>query len=303
MNWRAIRFRADSRTRTTHPGPNAGRSHGRPTLTAASESKGSYPRRCSPGCNFRHPDFADDDLFVSTGLPLPDWLDAFNVKPVDARFTHTLEPARPVTGVVTDKETGQPLAGVLVQMIPSRNTNRYGGDVSVFATTDASGRFRAAGAAGETFWVTACPDAGSGYLPLLTRDNRWPVGAKVLSVNLSLPKGRVIRGRVVEGQEGQPVAAASVIYQPGPDNSLDRGDYDFDNPILTDKNGQFALTALPGPGLLAVEGPTSDYIRVALTGLAAGTPRVLARMRLRASMCRQRRTRRSPMQGSRFARG
>ena len=34
--------------------------------------------------HFRHPDFADDDVFVSTGLPLSDWLRAFNVKPVDA---------------------------------------------------------------------------------------------------------------------------------------------------------------------------------------------------------------------------
>ena len=33
--------------------------------------------------HFRHPDFADDDVVVSTGLPLSDWLRAFNVKPVE----------------------------------------------------------------------------------------------------------------------------------------------------------------------------------------------------------------------------
>ncbi len=53
--------------------------------------------------HFRHPDFADDSLIVSTGLALSDWMRA-SLKPVDARFTHTLEPARPVTGVVTDEE-------------------------------------------------------------------------------------------------------------------------------------------------------------------------------------------------------
>ena len=41
-----------------------------------------------------------------------------------------------------------------------------------------------------------------------------------------------------------------------------------DNPMLTDTSGNFALTALPGPGLLAVEAPTSDFIRVAVTGPA-----------------------------------
>jgi len=82
--------------------------------------EGIVPQMMFAQIYFRHPDFADDDVFMSTGLPLSDWLRAFNVKPVDAKFTHTLEPARPVTGVVTDKETGKPLAGVLVEMIPSR---------------------------------------------------------------------------------------------------------------------------------------------------------------------------------------
>ena len=39
--------------------------------------------------------------------------------------------------------------------------------IAVPATTDASGRYRAAGAAGESFWVTVFPDPGSGTFPLL----------------------------------------------------------------------------------------------------------------------------------------
>jgi RNA polymerase sigma factor (sigma-70 family) len=215
---------------------------------------------------FRHTDFADDGLLVSTGPPVDGSPLELDVKPMDARFTHALEPARPVTGIVTDKETGRPLAGVLVRMVPARTTPRFGGNGPGLVRTDATGRYRAAGASGETYWVTAFPDPGSGYLPLLMRDRPWPAGAEVLNVDLPLPRGRVIRGHVVEGNEGRPVVGASVIYQPGQTNSLDSGHFDFDNPILTDKSGEFALTALPGPGLLAVEGPTSDYIRVAVTG-------------------------------------
>ena len=55
-------------------------------------------------------------------------------------------------------------------------------------------------------------------------------------------------------------------------NSLDRGDYDFDDSTLTDANGSFAITALPGEGLLAIEGPTPDYIRVAVTGPRTDQP-------------------------------
>ena len=190
----------------------------------------------------------------------------FNVKPVDARFTHILEPARPVTGVVSDKETGRPLAGVLVEMMPLRTTRRHGGSMQVRATTDASGRYRAAGKFGEIYQVTAFPEPESGYLSLRMQDNRWPIGARTLNVDLALPKGRVIRGRVFEGDDGQPLAGASVIYQPGPTNPVGDGDYDFENPVLTDKSGKFALTALPGRGLLGVEGPTGDYIRVAIAG-------------------------------------
>ncbi len=172
-------------------------------------------------------------------------------------------------GIVTDKETGRPLAGVRIEMVASRMTPRYGGEIAVAVKTDASGRYRAAGRAGDTFWVSACPDPASGYLPLQTQNNKWPVGSKVLNVDLALPKGRIVRGCVLERKDGKPVARASVVYQPGPNNLSDDGDYDFDNPVWTDERGAFALTALPGDGLLAVEGPTPDYIRVAVSGPGA----------------------------------
>jgi RNA polymerase sigma factor (sigma-70 family) len=230
--------------------------------------EGIVPEKMSAGLKFRHPDFADDDLLVSTGGPVDGRMRELNLKPVDARFTHTLAPARPVTGIVSDKETGQPLAGVIVEMIPMTTTPRYGGTMPVRATTDTSGRYRTAGAAGETFWVAAFPDPASGYLPVIMQDNPWPVGAKTLNVDLALPKGRVVRGCVVDGKDGQPVAGASVGYQPGPTNPLGDRDYDFRNPILTDESGKFSLAALPGPGLVVAEVPASDYIRVAVTGPA-----------------------------------
>ena len=171
--------------------------------------------------HFLHPDFADDDLFVSTGLPVIDWLR--DVKPVKPKFTHTLEPARPVIGVVTDKETGKPLPGVQVEMSPMRQ-NRYGGNKTVSCRTDAIGRYRAAGAAGDYYRVTAYPDPGPAISPSRNGGPSWPAGAKVLEVNLALSKGRILRGRVVEAGSGRPVAGASVVYEPGPGNPHNRDD-------------------------------------------------------------------------------
>ncbi len=228
--------------------------------------EGIVPEKMFARLHFRDPNFADDNLIVSTGLALTDWLRAFGTQPVDAKFTHTLEPARPVVGVITDKQTGKPLAGVLVEMLPARMTNRYGGMTPTLVKTDASGRYRAAGASGDNYWVSVFPEPGSGYLPLLKRDNRWPSGMKVLTIDLALPRGRVVRGRVVEGHQARPVPDASVIYQPGPNNPHDSGNYEFRNPVLTDSDGNFALTALPGKGLLAVEAAEPDFIRVPITG-------------------------------------
>ena len=45
---------------------------------------------------------------------------------------------------------------------------------------------------------------------------------------------------------------------------------EFDNPVWTDGDGHFALTALRGAGLLAVEAPTPDFISVSSTGHSTG---------------------------------
>jgi RNA polymerase sigma factor (sigma-70 family) len=226
--------------------------------------EGIVPEKMLAHLHFRHPDFADDDLFVSTGLPVSDWLREVN--PVEPKFTHTLEPARPVAGVVTDKETGKPLPGVHVEMTPMRMQRPYRGNRIVSVRTDASGRYRAAGTAGDDYRVTAYPDPGSGYIPIEKRYRGWPAGAKVLEVNLAVSKGRVLRGRVVEAGSERPLAGASVLYKPEPGNPHNRQAYRFDNPVWTDGDGHFALTAVPGAGLLTVEAPTPGFISVSSTG-------------------------------------
>jgi hypothetical protein len=144
--------------------------------------------------------------------------------------------------------------------------NRYSPNYPILARTDASGRFRAAGAAGDSFWVVAYPDPASGYLPIVEKRSEWPAGAKVLEINFALPRPErsILRGRVVEAGSGRPVTGASVVYQPEPGNPSNHSEYQFNNPVLTDGEGNFALAVLPGKGLLAVEAPTPDFIRVPL---------------------------------------
>jgi hypothetical protein len=208
-----------------------------------------------------HPDHAVDDLFVNTrgDAAVPDHLSSFVVQPVPPDFTHTLEPARPVQGRVIDAVTGKPMADVLIEMSAMRSSHGQ-----TFRTrTDAEGRYRVSGQQGDRYVISAYPPPDSGYVSLQDRRS-WPAGEKVLNVDLALPKGRLLRGRVVHAETGEPIADAVVAYEPARGNPNDLAGYELNNPTLTDANGQFAITGIAGPGFVLVEAPMIDAIRVRL---------------------------------------
>lgn len=169
---------------------------------------------------------------------------------------------------MTDKATGKPLAGMLVEMIPMR---RHGG-MTFSARTDADGRYRISGHSTDgTYFTTVFPSADSGYLDGKDLHQGWPAGAKYLEVNFALEKGRLVSGRVIDQGSKQPVSGAAVVYQAAPKNPNNTGDHDLRNTVLTDQAGQFTITTLPGPGVLAVEAPDENYIRSPLKKYAYRT--------------------------------
>jgi len=213
---------------------------------------------------FWPPDFAVDEVTINTTTDgsITPGLRAFEITPVKPTFTHTLEPARPVQGRVTDKETGKPLAGLLVTMTPMR---RHGG-MAFTTRTDAEGRYRVSGhTATSNYFTSVYPPAYSGYLAASENNSNWPAGAKVLEKNFALEKGRIVRGQVIDADTLRPVVGAAVVYQPKRGNPNDRN-YDLRNTVLTDKAGKFAITTLPGQGFLAVETPDESYLRIPVEG-------------------------------------
>ena len=225
--------------------------------------EGTVPEMAFATLFLRHPEYADEEITVSTGSAVTDSLRSLRIEPLPRAFTRTLSPARPVVGIVTDVETGKPLAGVHIRVIPWAKT---GGNVGISATTDAAGRYRVSGRFGDGYSACAYPDPGMGYLATELRTNTWPVGAEVLEMNLPVRKGRLIRGRVVDAGTGRPVPGVSVIYESTRDNRNRRNDDRFDSPVLADADGRFAVAALPGPGVVAVESLAADYIRIPLAG-------------------------------------
>jgi RNA polymerase sigma factor (sigma-70 family) len=168
-------------------------------------------------------------------------------------------PTRPVVGVVRDKDTGKPLAGVTVR---SHDWNGL-----VRTTTDKDGRYRLVGlpkgpgnkliaAGGYGYWA---PANDLPYLAAIREVGDTP-GLEPITIDVALKRGVWVKGRILDKATGKPVV----------------GGFDYfcfeDHPLAdelplpqgspggwTQKDGSFRTVALPGRGLIAVRAYKDDY--------------------------------------------
>jgi hypothetical protein len=205
----------------------------------------------------------DDERFAPQ-----DW--TFTLKPGETELV-TLQTAEPriVTGTVLHQDTKSPMAGAWLQVVLSDSSQS--GDLqhlSREARTDAAGRFRVRCAAGESLVAYVYPPEGSPY-PSWTMDRRhWPEGAREQDLTIEVPRGVLLRGRVLEEGTERPVAGAGVVYwvQRGRNPHLPRhvehmtywaSEY---RSVVSDDDGRVELAVLPGRGYLLAKAPTRDFI-------------------------------------------
>jgi RNA polymerase sigma factor (sigma-70 family) len=163
-------------------------------------------------------------------------------------------PTKPIVGTVRARDTGKPLAGVVVY---GEEEPHRGG---IRAVTDEEGRYRLVGLPkARSYRLTAYPKAGQRYLetpwltPVQVADSE---GLKPITADLELWRGVTVRFRLLDEETGQPVRR-SVQYTPLPDNPYkakmrdpfipSRAFYRTHSP---DRNGYFQFVAYPGPGVL-----------------------------------------------------
>jgi hypothetical protein len=187
----------------------------------------------------------------------------------------TLAPPRPIEGRVIGQDTRQPLANVRVVIQASKDHNITG---EVEGRTDGGGRYRLLPFTGSYFAVRVFPGEGVPYLPW-EEQFEWPKGSLRRTVDFTLSRGVLLRGRVTESGSGKPVADAAVTYRPRRrQNPFSRRGLLEDvlaaHPTRTGPDGTFQFAALPGPGHLLVQGPTPDYLHVetSLRELETGKP-------------------------------
>jgi RNA polymerase sigma factor (sigma-70 family) len=207
------------------------------------------------------------DLQIADSRFAPQWLvfkpgRGERAKPV----TFTLQPRRMLHGTIICADTRRPMPGAHL-MVSSTGTGASPLFSATETTADEQGRFQLAPFPGQELNVTLYPPAREPYR-VIQRSLRWPAGAARHEVQFPLPRGVVIRGRVVEAESGMPVPEATIDYEPRTqDNPYARNENGiFSSWWLQDArsspDGAFEIVVPPGPGWLLIKGSTQDYIHV-----------------------------------------
>jgi RNA polymerase sigma factor (sigma-70 family) len=158
----------------------------------------------------------------------------------------TLAPAQTLEGQVLYEDTGKPVPGTRV----------------LGTTTDRDGRFRLQLSRTVGVTLTVIAPEGEPYLSVYHRVE-WPKGAVRHTVEIRLPRGALVRGRVTEAGSGAPVAGACVQFYPQRlnDTGLSRHVLTgYQACDLTKADGTFTIAVLPLPGHVLIQGPTLDYV-------------------------------------------
>ncbi|HVX59815.1 MAG TPA: M56 family metallopeptidase [Pirellulales bacterium] len=183
-----------------------------------------------------------------------------------AEFELVAPPSQPITGIVRDAETGQPLAGVSIESNQFAGSN-YINERHLRAVSDAQGRYRLLGMPkGEGNALLAVPNDDQ---PYLMREFKVPEsrGLEPVELDIELHRGVWISGRVTDKATGEPLIAR-LHYLPFRSNEyaqktpefgeLGRG-HGFQDRYASRPDGSFRLVGLPGRAIVGAECVIGQY--------------------------------------------
>jgi len=193
------------------------------------------------------------------------------VEDLDRSTGVAIKPPQLLNGKVTAADSGDPVSGAEVVLMkePYRRV-RTGADGSFRFLSGAS--IGSPYPSGESRYIVCVfPPPESPYLAAAGEWQKPKDGFDDGELSVSLKRGIVVEGRVNEKRTQEPVAGATVHFEPqqannpffresGPSRSIGS-----DMRYTTDANGRFRLAVSPGPGYLLVRGPTLDFIHVEVT--------------------------------------
>jgi RNA polymerase sigma factor (sigma-70 family) len=181
--------------------------------------------------------------------------------------TEALRPAIIIEGRVLAADTGQPVPQALVEVGPGLlrmpDGSIRGGGPEARIRADDQGRYSANVQLFTNYLMRAYPPEGQPYLAAKVEFESTK-GAVRKEIDVKVPRGVVIRGKVVERGSDRALAEASVQCIPmgnGGNGAMASGS---DTTVVSKKDGSYQITVHAGKGHLFVFGPTSDYVYQAI---------------------------------------
>jgi hypothetical protein len=217
------------------PKPATSNAKGRFTIAGLPRDKGAWLLVQGDGCAWQHfswtPDMAAKEK------------------------TWTVSPPRLLEGKVVYEDTGKPAANARVTVTPATITSR----------ADINGRFKVnLPDVQQRNMPPLAASAAEGEPYLAVRQSIvWPQGAVKHQVEVKLPRGVLVRGKVIEAKSGAPVAGAGIQFIPreaGNPNVRPNILTGWQHVIASGPDGSFQLAVLPGTGHLLISGPGRDFI-------------------------------------------
>ncbi|MCA9052932.1 MAG: hypothetical protein KDA75_03800 [Planctomycetaceae bacterium] len=171
-----------------------------------------------------------------------------------------LAPAQTFAGLVTFGDTGEPAPAGKVGIWASQQ--EYGSMITVNGSTGEHGRYYITPHPGIRFGVTAHAPAGTPYLARQIQPIIWEADESPNEVNVELPRGVLVRGKVLEMGSGDPIAGANVQYLPKNSNPFDEDGIitGWQAIVESAEDGAFEIAVLPGRGTLIVHGGQDEYV-------------------------------------------
>jgi RNA polymerase sigma factor (sigma-70 family) len=185
-----------------------------------------------------------------------------------ADFRYVAAPTKPIIGVVRDKDTNKPLAGVTIRSQWRDINGKFARvvDPEVSTPTDAGGRFRLTGMPkGDGYKILAIPRSDQPYV-VTSQDVPDTPGLDPVTVDFALKRGVWITGKVTDKVTGQPVRGSVEYFSfySNPNLLRDHPGFIGTIPFHTvgiKEDGSYRVVGLPGPGLVAVLYHQGTYLR------------------------------------------
>ncbi len=172
-----------------------------------------------------------------------------NPIPTGKEATIALQPATIIEGRVLAADTGKPIPDAVIAV---ESVQPRGGWVTSRFRADDQGRFQVNRYPAPRFRVRVSPSGGQPYL-LSSVEFAWNKGAVKKEIEVKLPRGVVIKGKLTEEGTGRPVGGAALHFF-----RKARGERIPD--VASNPDGSFQATVPPGEGQILALGPMLDYI-------------------------------------------